>query len=463
MLCAAVAAVSFMAGHAAAQATDAAAGADRKKGIAVMTLKNASGITTGEAELITDRLGVELFNTGRVNVMERNQMQEVLKEQGFQQSGTCSDEACLVEMGQMLGVQFLVSGSIGKLGSMYMINLRVINVNTAEIAHVVSEDINGGIEQVVGRLKGIAQQLVTSQKAQAQTQPTGRRGREERQKEPEKKPEEKPAEAPAPTPPPEQPTPKPTETAQPAPEPQPEPAPASVDSKRAERNKNRAGLRIMATYLLGTPKGDIDDDSLRGDHFRKIANFYDMLSDDLDWDVEHSRGSFAAQLVFMIPAGRFLAVDAGLGLRYFADVWQAEDPYARAEDVLRIVTPHVTTGLAFVYRFFPGKVNVGVVADLDVNVLHYSYTFYDTDTISGGYVRNSDASWGDRAARINVAFGPRVGLEILGGPHFGFALEFSYRFSQMTTDLNLWGSEDDAKYQLKMPGVGLAAGFNFYF
>jgi curli biogenesis system outer membrane secretion channel CsgG len=105
--------VSVSAGATENAATPSGAAADNKKlNIAVTTIKNASGVTEGEVELLADRLRAELFNTGAVNVMEREQMQEILKEQGFQQSGACNDEACLVQMGQMLGVQKLVSGSL---------------------------------------------------------------------------------------------------------------------------------------------------------------------------------------------------------------------------------------------------------------------------------------------------------------------------------------------------------------
>ena len=86
-------------------------------------------------------------------------MQEILKEQGFQISGACTDEACMVEMGQLLGVERLVSGSIGKLGSMFLVNIRAIDVETAKIVGVVSVDIKGGIEDVVGHLPGIARKL----------------------------------------------------------------------------------------------------------------------------------------------------------------------------------------------------------------------------------------------------------------------------------------------------------------
>lgn len=128
-----------------------------KMKIAVLNLKNANGVTPADAELISDRLRNEFFSTGTVDVMEREQMQEILKEQGFQTSGTtCTDEGCIVAMGKLLGVRRIIIGSVGKLGSMYMINIRGINVESGKVEKVVSEDVKGEIDKLVEILPRIA-------------------------------------------------------------------------------------------------------------------------------------------------------------------------------------------------------------------------------------------------------------------------------------------------------------------
>ena len=131
-----------------------------KINIAILTIKPSGGITKGESELITDRLNIELFKTGQVNMVERNEMSEILKEQGFQQSGACSDDACLVEMGQLLGVQDVISGSLGRLGSLVIINLRMIDVATGKIMRVVSRDVEGELQDVIKLLPNTARELL---------------------------------------------------------------------------------------------------------------------------------------------------------------------------------------------------------------------------------------------------------------------------------------------------------------
>ncbi len=133
---------------------------DELPNIAVLTLKNSEGITPGGAALITDRLNVELFRTNRVTLLERDQIKDILKEQGFQGSGACSDEACLVEMGQVLGVQEIITGSLGQLGTLIIINVRSIDVTTGRIMKVVSQDIPGKLENVISYLPNIARKLV---------------------------------------------------------------------------------------------------------------------------------------------------------------------------------------------------------------------------------------------------------------------------------------------------------------
>jgi TolB-like protein len=143
-----------------------AAATHQKLTFAVLNIKGGSEISTGEAEIISDRLRIEIFKTGLVDMMEREQMQSILKEQGFQASGACTDEGCMVQMGQMLGVQFLIAGSIGKLGTLFLVNARSVNVATGKIEKVVSVDIKGNIEDVVDELPRIARQLTSSDVAE---------------------------------------------------------------------------------------------------------------------------------------------------------------------------------------------------------------------------------------------------------------------------------------------------------
>ena len=123
-----------------------------KEVIGIMDLK-AEGDLKSASGILSDRLRAELFNTGRFAVMERGEMDAILKEQGFQQSGVCDDKACMVEIGQLLGASKMVAGSIGMLGTVYLINLRIIDVSTGKLVDTYSGECRCRIEDLGGAMK----------------------------------------------------------------------------------------------------------------------------------------------------------------------------------------------------------------------------------------------------------------------------------------------------------------------
>lgn len=129
--------------------------------IAVNDLE-AKGLEKSDASIISDKLRNVLFGSGKFLVLERSQMEEILKEQGFQQTG-CIDQSCAVEIGQLLGVGYIVAGSIGKLGKTYLMSIRLIDVSTGKI--VISEDMDCkcSIEDVLNDLTvNVANKVIKS-------------------------------------------------------------------------------------------------------------------------------------------------------------------------------------------------------------------------------------------------------------------------------------------------------------
>ena len=122
--------------------------------IAVHTLEGR-GIDENEAATLTDVLRDKLVKTESYEVMERGQMETILQEQAFQQSGACTDQECIVEMGQILGIEQIVAGSIGKVGSAYSINIRIISVRTGKITRSVSHSYTGPIENLLTTEMGV--------------------------------------------------------------------------------------------------------------------------------------------------------------------------------------------------------------------------------------------------------------------------------------------------------------------
>ncbi len=94
--------------------------------VAILDLEGR-GISDLEAATLTDRLRSEMVTVGAFVVVERGQMEMLLEEQGFQQTG-CTSAECAVEVGKLLGVQKMVTGSIGKLGELYTVDARMFEI-----------------------------------------------------------------------------------------------------------------------------------------------------------------------------------------------------------------------------------------------------------------------------------------------------------------------------------------------
>jgi len=105
---------------------------------------DARGIPATEVATLTDRFRDELTKSSQYTVIERGKMEDVLKEQGFQQSGCTSDE-CAVEVGRLVGVQQMVGGSIGKVVNVFSVSVRIIDVQSGEISNVTTYDHTGDI------------------------------------------------------------------------------------------------------------------------------------------------------------------------------------------------------------------------------------------------------------------------------------------------------------------------------
>ena len=106
------------------------------------------GISKQETQVLAGRLRSHLVESGVFYVIERGQMMAILEEQDFQMTGCTTDE-CAVEVGQLLGAELMLAGSIGKIGDTYTIDVRVIDIETGRITKTATYDVEGRIDEVL--------------------------------------------------------------------------------------------------------------------------------------------------------------------------------------------------------------------------------------------------------------------------------------------------------------------------
>ncbi len=136
------------------------------KTLAVMDLDVTEGISEGEAQAIANRLETELNRLDSFTVLERRRMDDILQEQGFQQSGACDDSQCQVQIGQLLGVDRLVVGSLGKVGNIYSLNAKLLDVQSGTILRSHAIDTQGDLSQVLTQACAPMAQVLATGKAE---------------------------------------------------------------------------------------------------------------------------------------------------------------------------------------------------------------------------------------------------------------------------------------------------------
>ena len=92
-------------------------------------------------------------------MVERNQMSEIMEEQGIQQSG-CTSQECAAEIGNILGVQKMITGSFGKIGDAYTIEARMFSVESGQTEKTVSKTYKGEVDGLLPQIRIVAWELV---------------------------------------------------------------------------------------------------------------------------------------------------------------------------------------------------------------------------------------------------------------------------------------------------------------
>ncbi len=105
--------------------------------MAVLPLKTTTGIQKG-ADFLVSQIEQGLVGAGVFLVLERSQMDAILSEQGFQQSGVCDQESCNVEVGKLLGVDKIIVTTMGTSGMQRSITAKLVDVQTGSIDRVAT-------------------------------------------------------------------------------------------------------------------------------------------------------------------------------------------------------------------------------------------------------------------------------------------------------------------------------------
>lgn len=113
--------------------------AKNKTTVAVIEFADLEGNVTNFGRFIAEELITRLHETEKFKVIERQLLNSVIKEQKLTLSGIV-DPASAKQLGRVLGVDAIVSGSITDLGKSLRVNARLISTETGEIFAVAAKE-----------------------------------------------------------------------------------------------------------------------------------------------------------------------------------------------------------------------------------------------------------------------------------------------------------------------------------
>ena len=118
------------------------------------------GVDVSQVNMLTERMRTEIGNTKAVRLIERNAVDKILDEQKFQLTGATNDEI-VTKLGNLLGVQFMINGVIGKMGNKYTLDCKMFSVETGETVQTSNATYEGNISGLILEMQIMAWEIVT--------------------------------------------------------------------------------------------------------------------------------------------------------------------------------------------------------------------------------------------------------------------------------------------------------------
>jgi TolB-like protein len=205
--------------------------------LAILNLEHKNGVSADVAELITANLTTAVSNTTRFGrVIGTKEIESVIGFEKQKQLLSCESQSCVAELAGAMGVDYVLTGTLGRLGNSWLFNITLVSTHSAEVQARISRRIPGTEEALLEAMDSVVAELFKQMPGAAAAAAPA----------PTPTPAPKPVVTPAPAPAPAQPTAQPASVtpAQPAPSTE-TPVPA------AEENKPAEGGGVMGKALMG--------------------------------------------------------------------------------------------------------------------------------------------------------------------------------------------------------------------
>lgn len=138
--------------------------AEARQGIVVWRIEKKAGVSEQDIDSLSGYIASEVERNSGLHVISDSDIATILK--GEQTKQQCGGEAssCVAEIGAALGVPLAVAGDLGKVDKYWFLNLKLINVHSAQVEKRVSRKVQGSLGDVIDALSAAIGELFAKEK-----------------------------------------------------------------------------------------------------------------------------------------------------------------------------------------------------------------------------------------------------------------------------------------------------------
>ena len=129
------------------------------KKIAVPLL-SVSQLDESMSELLTEIITAEIAQMGHYTVISQSDINAMLGFDRQKELMGCNDVACTAELGGALGVDAILAGNVGVLGTTYVLSLKLINTQDATVLARGYDKVKGEPDELLDIIKNIVREML---------------------------------------------------------------------------------------------------------------------------------------------------------------------------------------------------------------------------------------------------------------------------------------------------------------
>ena len=136
-----------------------------KKSIAILDLQTERGFDKGLANLLNEIMLTKFQSSGEYEVLGASDINAMLNHEQQKKFLGCNEGSCFAEIGGALGVDYIASSNIGRIGSFFVLNIKIINIRKGKVAKRVSCQVKGSEDELIKAVYNSIEQLFNKKSA----------------------------------------------------------------------------------------------------------------------------------------------------------------------------------------------------------------------------------------------------------------------------------------------------------